>query len=166
MTARNCIISLFLSLPFLGFGQSIQSEVLSCFGGEYVFGNAAIQVSATGGEAIGESSIQTLNFHSGFQQGPLDITTSLANEIHKNHGWIVFPNPGNGYFRLVSDQPISFRDKVRFEIFDAQGKLIQNMVLDAFSQGFDLSNQAAGVYYIRIYDKKKVVNIPVMRTYY
>lgn len=163
MTTRIIIFVGFFLFSISCFAQSIDSEVISSHGGEYTIVNTDIIISATTGEAVSESTILNLNFHSGFQQGPrADIANIKYNPIIKNY-WTISPNPGNGQFQISNSNPLSFKGTSLVEIFDTQGRIIFNYYMEGSSDVIDLTMHSAGLYFIRIHDKTQLVCLPVVR---
>ena len=91
------------------------------------------------------------------------VTDNVSiNPIENNDsGILVYPNPGNGDF--IIEFATSINEKINIKIFNSAGQLItENDYVassDFFRQEFQLSNQPAGIYYIRINDKvsKKII---------
>ncbi len=72
----------------------------------------------------------------------------------------VYPNPGNGVMTLsVKGAP---ETNLRLEVMNALGSLIRDVELPegaAFTYPLDLSNEAAGVYYLRLRSESGVENV-------
>jgi len=146
------VLFAFLLLFLSAEAQSIQSEVISCFGAENILGNTGFIISATCGEAVAESAVSgPLNFHSGFQQGmPSSITSapwiSSANKLV----WQIYPNPGTGLFQVHQINPdLNFRTS-DYRILDSRGRLIQTGVVSKQESSIFMNEPAAGLYFLQI----------------
>ena len=132
--------------------QSIQSEVISCYGDENSLGNTDFMVSSTCGEAVAESVISgPLNFYGGFQQGTeLTITSTPWNPKSKKLIWQVYPNPGTGQFQIKQfNLETDFRN-TDFRILDSKGRLIQAGSLPVNETTIIMDEPNAGVYFLQI----------------
>lgn len=79
------------------------------------------------------------------------ITISVCtgiNELKENRGIEVFPNPSAGLFSLIGLSP-----NLRIELYDNMGRLVNSTISKASSMQFNLSNNADGIYLIRISTK-------------
>lgn len=80
---------------------------------------------------------------------------SAIDEDDSKPGVIVYPNPSNGSFDLIT--PTS--DFISFEIFNCLGVKIQDKLIDRREIKIDLSAQAAGIYFIKVYNRKREFEI-------
>lgn len=126
--------------------QSIEPQVLAA-GGEHNIGNSA-QLSHT----LGETIIQTLTSSTsiltqGFHQPE---TGNVGIEKWREEGWGlgIYPNPSAGQFtvQLNAAHPMHLR------IINAVGQLIIEEPINKGHNYIDLSNFAAGMYLLSVYD--------------
>ena len=132
--------------------QSIQSEVISCYGAENSLGSTGFMVSSTCGEAVAESVVSgPLNFNGGFQQGSeLNITSIPWHPESKKLVWQVYPNPGKGQFQI---KQINFETDFRntdYRILDSKGRLIQSGFLPVNGSNIIMDEPNAGVYFLHL----------------
>ena len=76
--------------------------------------------------------------------------TSIEN-FNLNEAITIFPNPSNGIFNLAMELP--YYQNIEYTIFDLIGKQISNnKIRNVLKEDFsiNLSNQAKGIYYLRI----------------
>lgn len=145
--------------------QSIQSEVISCYGAENSLGNTNYIFSSTCGEAVAESVVsEELNFNGGFQQGSdFNITTIPRNPESKKLIWQVYPNPGTGQFQIRQfNLETEFRN-TDFRILDSKGRLIQSGSLPVNGTIIIMDEPNAGVYFLQIgYLTQESVCLPLV----
>lgn len=82
-----------------------------------------------------------------------DYCKSIVSGIDEDDsktGIIVYPNPSDGSFDLVT----STSDLTSFEIVNCLGVKIQEKLIDKREIRIDLSAQAAGIYFIKLYNRK------------
>lgn len=83
----------------------------------------------------------------------IDISTSIASVDHDDAlKFAVYPNPNEGVFTLVAPES---NKSINVEILDTKGQLVFNTILKSNSvrnNTIDLSNNAKGVYFIKISD--------------
>jgi hypothetical protein len=88
-----------------------------------------------------------------YKYGNILFVKKCTNEAANN--LIIYPNPSNGKFELLfkdrTEQPYSI------EIFNLQGQKLYNSKGD--QSKFDLSNQAPGVYFMRVQQNSKTQNM-------
>lgn len=73
------------------------------------------------------------------------------DEVSSPNQLIIYPNPTSG--RFMVELPKEFTDDVTLEIVDVLGKTLQQQVIPSHQtvqEEFDLSDQPAGIYFIRI----------------
>jgi hypothetical protein len=66
---------------------------------------------------------------------------------------VIYPNPTNGRFKV--DCTREFKDDVTLESIDAKGKVMLQLMISSqqpIREEFNLSDQPAGIYFIRIYN--------------
>ena len=64
---------------------------------------------------------------------------------------ILYPNPNNGTFHIVSEK-IALKD---IKVFDTQGRLIKSTTLEDSIQHTQISGLSTGIYYISILDTER-----------
>lgn len=161
MNAFKCMLTgLCISGTSL-FGQSLQSEVISCLG-EQASGTA-VRLSYTCGEPFAESSILNLNMHSGFQQGILANITATEPAVVGSNEYTVFPNPGADVFHVMRSNATLQTEALHLDVFDAKGRLILVLRSAETRIPIDLSNHPAGLYYLRVSDRAGVHNLPIIK---
>jgi len=72
----------------------------------------------------------------------------------------LYPNPTTGKFFIEFSKALN---NVDVYIIDVSGKMIKRSKGNGYKLDFDLSNVAAGVYFIRITDGKNVVTKKVIK---
>ncbi len=58
---------------------------------------------------------------------------------------VAFPNPSNGIFNLKANTQIT-----HIEVYDLNGRILQNIFVNDFTQNLDLSSQDTGVYLLKV----------------
>jgi hypothetical protein len=145
--------------------QSIQSEVISAFGGETTSGNPTVILSSTCGEAVAVSELSgELFFHGGFQQGLSPATTTISFPLTSAaENWLLSPNPNKGNFQL---QRLNLRGSFQrstYRIFDAAGKLLHCGSLAHSISHFSLEMPPPGIYFIQLFSEEETpVSIPFL----
>jgi hypothetical protein len=71
----------------------------------------------------------------------------------------IFPNPSNGYFKLLLNNP---EDAATIRMFDMQGRVVLEQVSNAPVATFDVSNLAKGVYAVNVTNKQGSKNIQLV----
>lgn len=72
----------------------------------------------------------------------------------------LYPNPTTGKFKVIFSNKL---DNATVKITNAQGAVIQQKIFTGNVGDFDLSQQAAGVYFIVIYDGKNTTSFKVVK---
>ena len=82
-------------------------------------------------------------------------TVSLHEDPFQNK-WSIFPNPADQFLTINLDKSF-FRTPVKYEIFNVEGKVIQNGLISS-AMRLELNAYASGMYAIRIaaYDKESI----------
>jgi len=70
--------------------------------------------------------------------------TSSQSNISINNDFLIFPNPSNGSFRVISDYKIN-----KIEIYDCLAKLVSSSKPNSFEYNSNL-NLSEGIYFIKI----------------
>lgn len=163
MNAFKCMLTgLCISITSL-YGQSLQSEVISCLGEQP--SNGTVNLSYSCGEAFAESTIESLNMYSGFQQGVSGTVTSVTHPSDQSSIWSVFPNPGEGIFTVSLLESTARNGVSNFEIFDASGRLLMQIRNADPVFTIDLTKYATGLYYLRIRREYDVLSIPLVKSH-
>ena len=71
----------------------------------------------------------------------------------------IFPNPSNGYFKLLLNNP---EDAATIRMFDMQGRIVLEQVSKEPVTTFDVSNLAKGVYVVNVTNKQGSKNIQLV----
>ena len=91
----------------------------------------------------------------------INVVINLAENITDQFIVSVYPNPGNGIFEMVIKSQ-GLYDKVFYEIFDANGKMVNKGEVTEkkgiFHKQIDLSSLVKGFYYLRIYLGDDTIN--------
>ncbi|AEI48669.1 T9SS type A sorting domain-containing protein [Runella slithyformis] len=92
---------------------------------------------------------------------PIDISLVLSvSSPLPTEGIKVYPNPTNGVFVVEFDGMAFQKQGTAIEVVDATGKSILQRPIPSFSgkhsENIDISQQAAGVYFLRVVEAEKV----------
>ena len=95
-----------------------------------------------------------------FIVGPTDIEEDLFGKSIS-----VYPNPSNGIFWVEGMETQA--EELTIEVSDARGRLVvrhrHQFVINGFKQQIDLTNEAEGVYVVKISDGERTTYKRVMR---
>lgn len=87
------------------------------------------------------------------------ITVQQSTSVVENESQatiFISPNPSSGQFKFnMEDFKLSRNCKI--EIYNLEGSLIYNSIIINTKFNLDLSNQATGIYFVKIYDEKLVI---------
>ncbi len=88
-----------------------------------------------------------------YSQGLSELPPLGINELDANSGIRIYPNPGNGNFRLLLDN--TSEKVINVEIYDNTGKLVSE-----YRKNVELFSikQAAGIFHLKITTNKRVIN--------
>ncbi|NUO03120.1 MAG: T9SS type A sorting domain-containing protein [Saprospiraceae bacterium] len=92
----------------------------------------------------------------------LNLTADLPQFVTQNDGLnvSVYPNPGNGEMTLsVMGAP---ERNLHLEVTDMMGRMVRNIELpegSIFTHSINLSNEPAGVYYLRLRSETGVISV-------
>ncbi len=75
------------------------------------------------------------------------------NELEQKQ--IIYPNPSTGKFQFTL-KGFELGMNPKFEIQNLKGEIIYKSALSISELEFDLSNQAKGIYFLKIYDENKI----------
>lgn len=83
-----------------------------------------------------------------------EIGLSVSDKQHKTN-LSIFPNPSNGKFQFdAGDLEISANSSI--EIFNSEGKLVYKSSINNANSEIDLSNNPAGIYFVKVYNGSDV----------
>lgn len=71
----------------------------------------------------------------------------------------IFPNPSNGYFKLLLNNP---EDAATIRMFDLQGRIVLEQISNEPVMTFNVSNLAKGVYVVNVTNKQESKNIQLV----
>lgn len=161
MIMKNLLIIILLLIPYWTIGQTAERSVIGSAGSFAAAGGYSH--SYTLGETVvitGTSS--TLKVTQGFQQ-PDQMSVGI-DEDQMSYSVNAFPNPTRGevILDITAENPV----QLNINLFNIQGKqfsLPQSLVKVSgnLRHSIDLSNMAAGSYYIRINDDKGNTNTSI-----
>jgi hypothetical protein len=138
---------------------SVQAQqVIASAGGYYVSGPANLTLSWTLGETIIPSygPINGLILTHGFQS--VLRTVIVEENIDTPVKVTVFPNPASDYLNISFADPLDA--EVNLVLFDSEGKLFKNQVIEAATSEFQLNFQdlPSGIYFLKL-TKGKLSNV-------
>lgn len=88
----------------------------------------------------------------------------IAKTLDSNHSYqlidAIFPNPTTGKFQVTFSEKL---DGATVQIISAQGAVIIQTRFNGFKADFDLSKQAAGVYFVVIRNGKNTTSFKVVK---
>lgn len=88
----------------------------------------------------------------------------IAKTLDSNHSYqlidAIFPNPTTGKFHVTFSEKL---DGATVEITSAQGAVIMKTQFNGFKADFDLSKQAAGVYFVVIRNGKSKTSFKIIK---
>ncbi len=74
---------------------------------------------------------------------------SNVQKLAANASVSIYPNPGNGRFEIsLNDLAFSYQNDL--QIYNAAGQLLHHSIMKNAKQQVDLSNQPAGIYFLRM----------------
>ena len=89
-------------------------------------------------------------------QQPYEISTSLSvNEISRYIEASVFPNPTTNYLILKVEKTKG----LTYQLYDIQGKVIENKKIDSNLSIISLENQPSSTYFLRVSKTNQIVKI-------
>lgn len=131
-------------------GQSLDRFVIGATGGEAT--NASYQLEFTAGEAVtGTSESGSFILNQGFNQPSSLSNTSNQPTIEATYR--LYPNPARSVVNLELD--LSTASPLSLSLHDIHGRQLGETIsspgfVNSFSQQWDLSQYATGIYLIRI----------------
>lgn len=147
MTLRTISLLIPLLAAAGGTAQSVSPEVFSTAGGHGSAGDD--QISWTIGEPVTATVAAGANtLTQGFQQPWADISTGEDGVIANGPSITVYPNPTRHILNLVYDE---VPGKDRFELRDAEGRLVHTDRVVATQTVLDMETYATGMYVLRLF---------------
>ena len=146
------LITLILSTIAISISaQSIERQVIGSTGGTATTGNIIV-TSTTGEVAVSTNSTASIVQTQGYQQAVDSSSVSIA-EIENTAKMKLYPNPTTNSAKLEISS--NFNSATTIAVYSLDGKLISSNSLTLTSGiessiQIDVSNQASGVYMIRI----------------
>ncbi|NLA23653.1 MAG: T9SS type A sorting domain-containing protein [Bacteroidales bacterium] len=144
---RLSVLITFVVLPLFLFAQNLISS------GGGVADNNNIKASFSIGEPIIETfSKNNMHLTQGFHQSVISVTAIEINE-YKDFNINVFPNPANSFVN-VNIKSENFQ-AFKYQLFDTNGKLLQNQTFDKQNIQIDVQNFPKGIYFLKVYHQKE-----------
>lgn len=81
----------------------------------------------------------------------------LGGESGSGGQFSLFPNPTNGQFQLVFNGENEAMGSPTAQLFSADGRLVSHQILSKKATGFDLTDRAAGSYWLSIFGENGLV---------
>ncbi|MCX6293104.1 MAG: T9SS type A sorting domain-containing protein, partial [Sphingobacteriales bacterium] len=82
-----------------------------------------------------------------------EIITARQSVLQPNSGFIIYPNPNKGTFKIRFEKPVSKSEKIAISIFDDKGnciKKINNLINEGeIEKQFVVDNLSNGLYFIK-----------------
>ena len=156
------IIFLILMTTQYVLGQQIERDVVSNGGGYYE--TESYKTSWTVGEsAIKTYETATLILNQGFQQGDIEIETSIIqlqiNELEIK----VYPNPTYDLISLEIINQVSIPD-LKIQLLDISGKLLLSKVFKINKTEIEMNKFVSGMYILKIIDSAgRTKNITIQK---
>lgn len=136
------------------FAQSIERQVLGSTGGTATAGSVIV-TSTVGEMAVTTGTSTSIILTEGFQQS--NSTSSISiEELEIIADYKLFPNPTTDMATLIITAN-DINTKATVQLYSLAGQLISTQLLNLTSGAesklkLDVSNQAAGAYFVRITD--------------
>ncbi len=142
-------------LKYNGLGTPLWAE---CEGGSPDDGGNGIATDATGNVFVcgffvspninfGSYTLTNVNSSDIFV-AKLSSTTGIENLQSINEQLLIYPNPGNGIFKIKSETSINY-----LEVFNCVGERVFSMQDN--NSPIDISDKPRGIYFVRIYSGEK-----------
>lgn len=80
----------------------------------------------------------------------------IKEQSSNESGVSIYPNPSNGVFALKHE---TFQGNSRAEVYNVLGTLVKQYSISAENTTINLSEQSNGVYFVKLYDNGKVINV-------
>ena len=136
-----------------------ESTILSFVGGNnYSINNIAVlqntaQVQPTVSTVYTISTTNTVTGCSALKTVSITVRpcTSINNSSPEQFNFNIYPNPSDGVFMIESDAPIFI-----IKVYNQLGMLVYQGLTENGKHKIDLSNQAAGIYFVEVQNKNGV----------
>ena len=127
---------------------------INCINNEAIVGqtNQTFQATANGNYAVivtENGCSDTSSCHN------LEFTGVGITENNPAAFTLIYPNPSNGKFQITGDA-FRLNKNYNIKIYNIIGKTIYQSVITGPKSDIDLSNQAKGIYFIRIQDGQRI----------
>jgi len=130
----------------IGLSSSYAQEVTNASGGD-AFGSGGSVAYSIGLVIYTSESGSSGTINQGIQQ-PYDISTVGIDDEASNIMLKTFPNPTSDCLTLQVDDLVN--EKLDYQLFDLQGKLMQHEDINKAQTLVDLSVYAKGTYFIKV----------------
>ena len=151
-----------LSVFLLGLGLTTQAQQVSNATGGDATGSGGTVAYSVGQVVYTTNTSISGTVSQGVQQ-PFEIFSIGINETGLNISLLVFPNPTADNLTLqVSDYN---SEKLSYEVFDMQGKLLNNGQIETQQTQINTGNLASATYFIHVLNKeyKKVQSFKIIK---
>ena len=151
-----------LSVFLLGLGLTTQAQQVSNATGGDATGSGGTVAYSVGQVVYTTNTSISGNVSQGVQQ-PFEIFSIGINETGLNISLLVFPNPTADNLTLqVSDYN---SEKLSYEVFDMQGKLLNNGQIETQETQINTGNLPSATYFIHVLNKenKKVQSFKIIK---
>ena len=124
--------------------------------GEHKHGNILLKLHGLGTLKEGDTILKQANIYFDYNS-PVETnneTTVYKDKLIQSLGVqgisldesiVAFPNPSNGIFNLKAATQIS-----NIEVYDLNGRVLQTILVNDFTQKIDLSSQDTGIYLVKV----------------
>ena len=151
-----------LRVFLLGLGLTTQAQQVSNATGGDATGSGGTVAYSVGQVVYTTNTSISGTVSQGVQQ-PFEIFSIGINETGLNISLLVFPNPTADNLTLqVSDYN---SEKLSYEVFDMQGKLLKNGQIETQQTQINTGNLASATYFIHVLNKenKKVQSFKIIK---
>lgn len=147
---------LFIMLLFLSGGAlTAQLQVISTAGG--VAENSNGSVSWTLGETVvGSLEGSNTTISQGFQQGNLEVTTGIETSPGVEIQTRVYPNPVKDILNVEIENQEN--TGLNFALYDIEGKLLKEGIVESPSFTINLGGYPAGQYILQVSSEQQIIN--------
>jgi Secretion system C-terminal sorting domain len=146
------IFSMFISIPYHDYAQSIKRQAISSYGSAGVVGS--VLISQTAGQAFNTTvSSENTTISPGFQQPNIFSLEEISAPAVKNLNVLVYPNPATSSITIASNEEI---ENSIIQVTDMNGRFILSQkVQNLSSHNINCASWISGVYLITIFDSMK-----------
>jgi hypothetical protein len=137
---KKLLLSLFIALPILAYGQKIDRYVIIP-GGNY-FEAPSTNIQWTLGEfAVGNLTVGDLLLTQGFHQGNMVVTSNRG--IPVEFVLKAYPNPVVDILVVETEKP-----NLKYRLVDIQGHIMENGIIHSSSFELDFTSFPSGIYFL------------------